>query len=106
MTDLGIDLWGAAFHAITFLCLMAIPWTEGRIKWLVGLIAGGGILTILLFQYFIGVESEDSALGRDLMIVTLSNAVLFFLGSLVVERLFRIYLLKRRQKKEPPTSGS
>ena len=29
MTDLGIDLWGAAFQAVSFLCLMAIPWTDG-----------------------------------------------------------------------------
>ncbi len=106
MTDLGIDLWGAAFQAISFLCLMAIPWTDGRVRLFVGLVAGAGILTIVLFQYYIGVETGDSALGFDLIVVTLSNAALFFLISWGVERLFRLYLLKRQEKKGPPPSGS
>ena len=104
MTTFGLDLWGAAFQAVSFLCLMAIPWTDDRARIFVIVVAAAGILTILIFQFYIGVESDDYGLGGQLMIVTLSKAALYFCGSWIVERLFRLYLIKRRGKNPPPPS--
>ena len=102
MTEAGIDLWGAAFQAVSFLCLMAIPWTDGKIRWVLILVAGAGMLSILAFQLYIGVEKQDYGLAKDLMIVTLTNVILFFAISLGVERVLRLYLLNRKKDRPPP----
>ncbi len=104
MTELGIDLWGAVFQAASFLSLMAIPWTDGKIRVVLAVLATAGIATILGFQLYIGIQKEDMALGMELMIVTITNVVLYFAISWGVERLFRLYLLKRRKDRSPPTS--
>ncbi|WP_293958960.1 hypothetical protein [Sneathiella sp.] len=104
MMDLGVDLWAAVFQAATFLCLMAVPWTDGKLRLLVGSIAGAGLLLILAFQFYIGVKKQDYGLGADLMIVTLANAALYLAISWGVERVFRLFLLKR--KKDGPPSSS
>jgi len=104
MTDLGIDLWGAAFQAVSFLCLMAIPWTDGKIRIIVALMAGAGILSILAFQFYIGVEKHDYGLGMDLMMITFLNAVFYLAISWGVERVFRLFLLKRKKDRSPPPS--
>ena len=104
MTELGLDLWGAAFQTVSFLCLMAIPWTDGKIRLILGLLAAVGILSILGFQFYIGLEKQDYGLGMDLIIVTLTNAIFYFAISWGVERLFRLYLLKRKKERQPPVS--
>ena len=97
MTETGIDLSGAVFQAISFLCLMAIPWTDGKIRWILILVSGVGILSILGFQLYIGAQQQDYALAKDLMVVTITNAILFFAISLGVERILRLYLLSRKK---------
>ena len=104
MTDLGADLWGAAFQAISFLCLMAIPWTDGGIRIGAILVAALGILSILGFQFYIGAAKEDYGLAADLITLTLANVVLYFSISWIVEKLFRLYLLKRKKHQPPPSS--
>jgi hypothetical protein len=104
MSDFGIDLWGAAFQAISFLCLMAIPWTDGSIRFGAILVAALGIISILGFQFYIGVVEQDYGLVADLITVTLANMVLYFSASWIVEKLFRLYLL-RRKKPQSPTSS-
>lgn len=104
MTEFGLDLWGAAFQAVSFLCLMAIPWTDDKVRLILILIAGAGILSILGFQLYIGVEKQDYGLAKDLMIVTIMNAILYFAISWGVERVFRLFLLKRRNDRRPPPS--
>ncbi|MEX0582861.1 MAG: hypothetical protein WD185_04265 [Sneathiella sp.] len=104
MTELGVNLWAAVFQTVSFLCLMAIPWTDGRLRWLVGLLAASGIILILAFQFYIGVEKNDYGLGADLMIVTLANAALYLAISWGVERVFRLFLLRRRKDGRPPSS--
>jgi signal transduction histidine kinase len=102
MTETGIDLWGAVFQAASFLCLMAIPWVDGKIRWILTLVAGAGILSILGFQLYIGVEKQDYELAKDLMLVTITNAILFFAVSLGVERVLRLYLISRKKDRRPP----
>jgi len=102
MTEAGLALWGAAFQAVSFLCLMAIPWTDGRLKLVVIAGAAMGFLTILSFQFYIGYKAQDYGLGADLMIVTLSNMALYFCGSWIIERVFRVFLIRRREKNGPP----
>ncbi|MZR29926.1 hypothetical protein [Sneathiella litorea] len=104
MTELGVDLWGAVFQAMSFLCLMAIPWTGGKARLIVALVAGAGLLSILGFQFYIGVKTHDYRLGMDLMMVTFLNAVFYLAISWGVERLFRLYLLKRKNDRSPPSS--
>ncbi|MCC3304096.1 hypothetical protein [Sneathiella sp. HT1-7] len=104
MTEFGINLWGATFQAISFLCLMAIPWTDGKIRLIVALVAAAGLLSILAFQFYIGVVKRDYGLGMDLMLVTILNALLYFAISWGLERVFRLYLLKRKKDRQPPVS--
>ncbi len=101
----GLQLWGAAFQAGSFLCLMAIPWTDGKARLLVSIAAGAGFLCILGFQFYIGYAEQDFGLAFDLMMVTVSSIILYFLGSWLVERLFRLYLLSRRRKGPPPPNS-
>ncbi|WP_373085815.1 hypothetical protein [Sneathiella sp.] len=103
MSGFGADLGGAAFQAISFLCLMAIPWTNGKGRVAVIVVAVFGIASILGFQFFIGISVSDFDLGRDLMIVTLTNAVIYFAGSWTVERIFRLFLLSRKKNRQPPS---
>jgi hypothetical protein len=105
MTDFSLDLWGAAFQTISFLCLMAIPWCDGRLKLLVGVLAAAGLLSILGFQFYIGVKEQDYGLGGQLMLITLTNIVIYFAASWIVEKIFRLYLLKKREKNNRPPSG-
>lgn len=104
MTELGLNLWGATFQTISFLCLMAIPWTDGKIRLIVALVAAAGLLSILAFQFYIGFEKRDFGLGMDLMMVTILNALLYFAISWGLERVFRLYLLKRKKDRQPPAS--
>lgn len=98
----GLPLWGAAFQAGSFLCLMAIPWTDGKARLFVSIVAALGFLSILGFQIYIGYAEQDFGLAFDLMTVTVTSIILYFLGSWLVERLFRLYLLSRRRKGPPP----
>ena len=68
------------------------------------LAAGAGLLSILAFQFYIGVEKHDYGLGMDLMMVTVLNAILYFAISWGVERVFRLFLLKRKKDRSPPPS--
>ncbi|MCF8467762.1 MAG: hypothetical protein K9G33_10210 [Sneathiella sp.] len=104
MSELGVDLWGAAFQAISFLCLMAIPWTDGRIRIGAIIVAALGILSILGFQLYVGVEKQDYGLAADLVTLTLANVVMYFSVSWIVEKLFRLFLLKRKKQQTPPSS--
>ena len=104
MSALGADLWGAAFQAISFICLMAVPWTDGGLRIGAIIVAALGILSILGFQFYIGVEKQDYGLAADLITVTLANVVLYFSVSWIVEKLFRLYLLKRKKQQPPPSS--
>jgi uncharacterized membrane protein len=101
----GLQLWGAAFQAGSFLCLMAIPWIDGRVKLWVSVVAAAGFLAILSFQFYIGYAEQDYALAFDLMTVTAASMILYFMGSWLVERLFRLFLLSRRSKRTPPPSS-
>ena len=102
MTELGIDLWGAAFQAVSFICLMAIPWAVGQFRVIVALLATVGIMAILGFQFYIGVEKQDYGLALQLMTVTIMNVVFYFAISWGVERVFRLYLLKRKKGNDQP----
>jgi uncharacterized membrane protein len=101
----GLQLWGAAFQAASFLCLMAIPWIDGKVRLLVSIVAAIGFLAILSFQFYIGYAEQDYGLAFDLMTVTVASIFLYFLGSWLVERLFRLYLLSRQGKRPPPPSS-
>tara|TARA_R100000005_G_scaffold96574_1_gene84717 strand:- start:4009 stop:4323 length:315 start_codon:yes stop_codon:yes gene_type:complete len=103
MTDYSLSLWSAVFQAVSFLCLMAIPWTDGRTRIAVAIIGTIGIATILAFQIYVAVQQGDMGLGIDLTLMTLVNVVFYVALSWGVERLFRLYLLKRRKGRgEPP----
>lgn len=102
MTEYSLSLWSAVLQAVSFLTLMAIPWTDGKARLAVAIIGTIGIVTILAFQLYVGVQSGDMGLGIDLMMMTALNVVFYVALSWGVERLFRLYLLKRRKGRGGP----
>lgn len=102
MSDYSLSFWSAAFQAASFLILMALPWTEGKIRILLAIIGGLGIATILGFQIYVALAHDDPALAVDLVMMTLFNLALFVALSWGVERLFRLYLLRRQKGRTPP----
>ncbi|TNE36584.1 MAG: hypothetical protein EP348_06900 [Alphaproteobacteria bacterium] len=99
------NLLGAVFQAASFLLLMAIPWTGGRVRLIVSILAVLGLATILIFQFNVGLQMGDTAIGLQLVLHTLVMIVLYFAVSWIVEKLLRAYLLKRRARKMPPPSS-
>ena len=102
MSDYSLSFWSAAFQAASFICLMAIPWTDGKTRISVAVIGAIGIATILGLQLYVGLQHDDIGLGIDLATMTIFNVIFFVALSWGVERLFRLYLLKRRKGRNPP----
>ena len=98
------ELWASVVHAAIYISLILFPWMIGGARIFAGILGFGGITALLAMDYFVGQSSDDLALARDLMLLTLLKAVFFFLVSLLIERIFRAYLLNRVRAK-PDSEG-
>ena len=98
------ELWASVGHAAIFISLILFPWTGGAGRKVTGLLGFGGLIALVVFDFMAGKSVDDMGLARDLMMLTLVKAVFFFLVSLLVERIFRAFLLKKELQK-PDDSG-
>ncbi len=99
-TQINPGFWALLLYGAIFLSLVAIPWTVGAIRPLILLVGIGGLAALLGFDHFVGVQKSDYDLAANLMLLTLSKAVFFFLISYAAEKLFRVFF---RQSKEQKT---
>ncbi len=97
-TQVGLGFWAALLNMLIFLSLMAVPWTVGRFRPLVLVLGVGGVIALLAFDFMIGVEKRDYDLAADLMLLTLSKAVFFFLISYAAEKIFRTFFYQSKEK--------
>jgi hypothetical protein len=102
--DFSLDIWSAVMNAVIFLCLIAIPWLSGPIRVPTMFLGIGGLILLLGFDVFAGMQADDSGMAINLAVLTLSKAVFFFLASLAVEKLFRAILQHYRERKAPEWS--
>ncbi|GEM_PF-3171524 len=97
-TLVSLGFWAALINMVIFLSLIAIPWTVGRFRPLVLILGVGGAAALLAFDFTIGVEKQDYDLAADLMLLTLSKAVFFFLISYATEKIFRTFFRQSKEK--------
>lgn len=95
------DIWASVFNLAVFLCLILFPWTTAGAKKFTGLLGFGGLVCLLAFDFYVGYESKDLSLSADLMTLTVVKGIIFFFGSLLFERVFRMFMLQREQNKRP-----
>jgi membrane-bound ClpP family serine protease len=97
------EIWASVAHAAIYLALILFPWMVGGGRVVAGIIGFGGVIALVVMDFYVGKSSDDMGLARDLMLLTLIKAVFFFLVSLLIERIFRAYLIKRSQEKPTDT---
>ncbi len=93
------EIWASVAHAAIYLALILFPWMVGGGRVVTGIIGFGGIMALVAMDFYVGKNSDDMGLARDLMMLTLVKAVFFFLTSLLIERIFRAYLIKKAREK-------
>lgn len=100
----SLDLWASVAHAAIFISLILFPWMVGAGRKISGFLGFGGIIALIVLDFMAGKSANDMGLAYDLMTLTLVKAVFFFMTSLLIERVFRVYLLKKERQK-PDDSG-
>ncbi len=77
---------------------MAIPWVSGTAQRLVMLLGIGGVVCLLGFDLYIGVEEKDYDLAADFMLLNLTKAILFFGVSWIVEKIVLTFIDRAKQQ--------
>ncbi|MCG8490248.1 MAG: hypothetical protein MI743_01425 [Sneathiellales bacterium] len=92
------EFWASLANMVIFLSLIAIPWVVGTVRPLIFFLGGGGILALLGFDFWVGIETRDYDLAADLMILTASKAAFFFLISYALEKIVRTFFKKSKEE--------
>ncbi|MFT6559476.1 hypothetical protein [Sneathiella sp.] len=93
-----LAFWSSLLNAAIFLSLIAIPWSVGKFKPFVMLIGVGGLVMLLGFDFYVGVNANDYDLASDLMLLTVLKGVFFFLISFAAEKIFRTFFQRSKEK--------
>lgn len=92
------EFWASLANMVIFLSLIAIPWVVGPARPLVLFLGIGGVLALLGFDFWVGVETKDYDLAADFMMLTASKAAFFFLISYALEKIVRTFFKKSREE--------
>ncbi|WP_169566999.1 hypothetical protein [Sneathiella limimaris] len=93
------ELWASVLNAAVFISLILIPWAVGAARKLTLILGVGGLIALLAFNFATGHSVDDYTLSADLMILTAVKAIFFFVCSLIIERIFRAYMIRRELQK-------
>lgn len=99
------EIWGPVVYAAVFISLILFPWTVGRIRLIFAVLGFGGLAAIVALDILVGMEKGELALAKDLALLDILKGVFFFLSSFLVERVFRIWMIRREQNKPPESYG-